>query len=146
MIDAFNFEPFEETIHMFKWLHPDPTEAIKTAFQENLNSQVSGSVLTKLHIVNSPQWLSGGIRQEDDEDKVILVRAGVAFSFILNVQDASDVVHELTGVYSWVAVNMNKNEETKQRTWFDLNGTLEEFGSKGILATRVYFETNEDEQ
>ena len=145
MSKSFNFEQFEETIHMFKWLHPDPTEAIKEAFQENLSSQVSGSVLTKLHVTDNPQWLSGGVRREDDEEKIILVRAGVAFSFLLNVQDADEVVHELNGVYSWVSVNMNNPEETKQRTWFDLNGTLEEFGSNGLLATRVYFESNESE-
>jgi hypothetical protein len=37
---------------------------------------------------------------------------------------------------------MNSPDNIAQRTWMDLNGTIEQFGSEGELAHRVYFETD----
>jgi hypothetical protein len=142
MIENFYFENFEESKHMLEWLHPDPFEALKSEFQSNLEQQVPGSILLGLHVTGNPQWLTGGIRQDDDDSKIILVRAAVAFSFELSVKTPENIIYDLSGIYSWAAVNMNSPENIAQRTWMDLNGTIEQFGSEGELAHRVYFETD----
>lgn len=125
---------------MLEWLHSDPFEAIKSEFQSNLEQQVPGSVLLGLHVTGKPEWLTGGIKKEEDDSAIILVRTAVAFPFELSVKTHENDAHDLFGVYSWAAVNMNSAENIAQRTWMDLNGTIKQFGSEGELARRVYFE------
>lgn len=141
MNEAFNFEFFNETKHMLEWLHPEPFEAIKLNFEENLNQQVPGSVLLSLEVIDKPQWLTGAIPIEGDEGNARLKRVGVAFSFSLSARTPENIVHNIKGVYTWVGVNMDNREEEIQRSWVDIDGTLEEFGSEGALIQRVYLET-----
>ena len=143
MVDNYNFEQFDETTHMLDWFHPSPIEAIKSQFRESLDEQVKGSVLLGLHVIDKPQWLTGAIPQENDESKAVLVRLALAFIFKLSVSTPEGETHDLEGVYTWASVNMNDPQQKKQRTWMDLNGTLEEFGSNGALSERLYFGTEE---
>lgn len=143
MINNFDFSEFNETKHMLEWLHPNAIDAIRDAFSENLNTQVKNSELLGLHVTAKPDWLTGTRPKGDDESKAILIRVGLAFSFELSVKTPEGVVHDLKGVYSWVSVNMDDPENIAQRTWTDLDGELNEYGSEGYLKERVYFEVDE---
>ncbi|MET0534304.1 MAG: hypothetical protein ABW171_08775, partial [Steroidobacter sp.] len=105
-----------------------------------LHQQVAGSKLLGLKVQGEPEWLTGAVRREEDLEQAILVRTGVAFEFLLSVKTPDGTVHELAGVFSWVAVHLNDPANTKHRTWFDVNGDLATFGAHGELNVRLYFE------
>jgi hypothetical protein len=135
-----DFSPLAETEHMFQWLAEEPYEAIRSEVDAILKEQVPGSQLASFRALSEPQWLTGARTSEEDPEHGILVRTGVAFQFALHVQNENGDVSEFGGVFSWVGVCLDDPPNAKQRVWFDVNGTLEEFGSDGELRERVYFE------
>ncbi|MCA9032137.1 MAG: hypothetical protein KDA69_16990 [Planctomycetaceae bacterium] len=134
-----DFSLLEPSAHMLAWLSDDYQAAVRDEILNALRKQVPGSTLEALSVTSDPQWLTGAIPSEDDPDKAILVRTGVAFEISLVVQEPSGESHHLEGVYSWVGVNLNDAEAVQQRIWFDIGGKLLEFGSAGELAARMYF-------
>ncbi len=143
MKQDLNFDQLDDTRHMLEWFHPEPIRELIASIEEILANQVSGSRLTKLHVTDKPHWLTGLKRQNENDEKGILVRVGLCFAFVLNVLSPDAINHELSGTYTWVSVNMDEPGNIKQRTWFDIDGTLEELGSKAELSNRVYFEIEE---
>ena len=135
-----DFSKLSSTEHMLKWLSDDPFNAIRTEVESILRQQVPGARLTKFCVTSEPQWLTGGRPDDDDPDKVILVRTGVAFEFFLVVQEPIGPVHELQGTYSWVGIHLDDPIEGKFRVWLDLDATLETQGAEGELMGRMYFE------
>ena len=134
-----DFSRLDPTAHMLEWLSEDYRSAIRKEIVDALGKQVPGTSLDEFNVTSDPQWLSGAIRSEDDPNKAILVRTGVAFEFTLVATEPTGVSHQLHGVYSWVGVNLNDSEAAQQRMWFDIGGTLDQFGSDGELAERMYF-------
>jgi hypothetical protein len=133
-----DFSKLHQTEHMFKWLADQPFQAIRDQIESILQQQVSDSELKTLRITSEPQWLSGAKKLSADDSKVILVRAAMAFEFELTVETNGEIV-ELGGVFSWAAVDLDQPGQRLDRNWFDINGTLETFGSQGELKQRVYF-------
>ena len=131
----------DATKHMCEWLADDPYKHIISTIEGMLDTQVKGSKITDFEVTSSPDWLSGGIPSVEDESKMILVRAGVAFEFKLRVK-TNDTDEALKGVYSWVGVHLNDVEKHQNKSWLDLNGTLKEFGSAGLLKMRIYIDKN----
>ena len=136
---AVDFSAFEPTDHMLKWLANDPYNVICTETERILARQVPGAQLLAFQVVAEPEWLTGGRRDEADPDKIIVVRTGVAFPFTLAVSEPSGVIQELHGVFSWVGANLDDSSQLQQRIWFDLGGTLEQYGASGELKDRLYF-------
>ena len=134
----FHHESLNETSHMFKWLHPDPFNEILNQIHDQLNEQVSGSKIISLKSVDKPEWLTGALRKEGEEGKAIVTRAGVAFKFNLIAQEPNGNSHNLVGVYTWIQNNMHDPKNLHQRIWFDINGKIENLGSNGLLAERIY--------
>lgn len=130
-----DFLKLEQTAHMFKWLAQEPFEKILKEVESMFKEQVADTILTSFVAMSEPQWLSGGLRTEDDENKVILVRAAVAFECDFTLESSSGA-YDLKGIFSWVGVNLNTTPI--QQTWMDIDGTLEEFGSEGELKVRIY--------
>ena len=128
--------PFDDTMHMLEWLHPEPLAEIKGDFEKWVSEQSPGSEVVWLKVVQPPQWLTGGRKTEDGDGQVILVRTGVAFAFRTRVRGASRAMHNLSGVFTWVAWDMDTKPQ--QRLWIDLDGTLDELGGAGKLAIRIY--------
>ncbi len=137
-----DLKKLEPTLHMLRWLSEDPFRTIVEEITSILNRQVPGSILHRFHVVSEPDWLTGALPSSDDPSKVILVRTGVAFPFELSVETPAKELFELCGVFSWVGINLNLPGQAKQRTWFDIDGDMQSFGSKGALRERVYFEAN----
>ncbi len=129
----------ESTQHMFKWLADEPYAFIRSNIEGLLREQVADSRLVVLRATSDPHWLSGGRKMEEDDTKMVLMRAGVAFEFDLTVE-AQGKTHRLTGVYTWVCVHLDEPAKRQQRVWLDISGTLAQFGTDGELKTRIYFE------
>jgi hypothetical protein len=139
-MDMNDFSKLQPTEHMLKWLAEDPYAAIYTEVEQILNKQVPGSQLLSFEVTSDPQWLTGGRRSEDNPNQVILVRTGVAFAFTLQVREPAGPTHKLHGVYSWVGTHLDEPANRKQRVWFDLDVSLETYGSAGELKSRLYFD------
>jgi hypothetical protein len=135
-----DFSKLEPTKHMLEWLADEPFDAIRNEVQRILQQQVPGSRLKMFRVESEPQWLTGARPGNDDTDKAILVRTGVAFEFTLIVQEPNGQTHKLQGTYSWVGANLDDPYAAKQRLWLDLGTTLETHGSKGELMARMYFD------
>lgn len=134
-----DFSQLKKTEHMLKWFADDPYSTLRSSIEDSLKQQVPDSRLTALRVLSEPQWLTGGLPSESDTNKIILVRSGVAFEVALTVESGGQS-HQLSGVYTWVSVHLDKPGQHKQRVWMDLDGKLEQFGSEGELKTRIYFE------
>ena len=134
-----DFAKLKETEHMLQWFADEPYAAIRSSIEDMLKEQVADSRLTKLSVLSEPQWLTGARPSEADSSKAILIRSGVAFEFGLSVESQGKA-HQLTGVFTWVAVHLDRPGLHKHRVWIDINGTLTAFGSEGELKNRVYFE------
>lgn len=134
-----DFAKLKQTEHMLKWFADDPYAAMRSSIEDSLKQQVADSRLTMLRVLSEPQWLTGALPSEGDSSKAILVRSGVAFEVALTVETRGQS-HQLSGVFTWVAVHLDKPGQHKQRVWMDLDGKLAQFGSEGELKTRVYFE------
>jgi hypothetical protein len=132
-----DYTQLKETEHMLKWLADQPYAAIRSNIEGILRQQVPDSQLATLQVLSEPQWLTGARKPDGGSDKAILVRTGVAFEFGLAVETAGKT-HQLSGVFTWVGVDLDKPGQHKHRVWMDLNGNLETFGSEGALKTRVY--------
>ena len=134
-----DFAQLKQTEHMLQWFADDPYAAIRSSIDDMLKQQVSDSRLMILRVLSKPQWLTGARPSDTDRNQAILVRSGVAFEFDLSVESGGQT-HQLSGVFTWVAVHLDKPGQHKHRVWMDLSGSLEKFGSEGELKTRVYFE------
>ena len=134
-----DFTKLKQTEHMLLWFADEPYAAIRSSVEDMLKEQVADSRLTSFSVLSDPQWLTGARPSDTDDSKAILVRSGVAFEFGLSVESQGQS-HQLSGVFTWAAVHLDKPGQHKHRVWIDLNGTLVRFGSEGELKNRVYFE------
>lgn len=138
-----DFGKLHDTRHMLEWLADAPEAAIRECVEDILCQQVPGSRLDTFAVTSDPDWLTGARPGEDDPSKAVLVRCAVAFEFALRVTDPSDASFDLRGVFTWAAARLDQPGGAISRVWFDLDGTLAEFGSDGELKLRVYFDHDE---
>jgi hypothetical protein len=132
-----DFTKLESSKHMFKWLSSEPNKVIREEVERGLLEQVEDSVLNYFQVTSVPHWLTGAIPTKEDNTLGKLSRTGVAFEFLLSVT-GSGVTHELTGVFTWVGVNLHKPGEQLVKYWIDIGGTLAQFGEDGVLKNRIY--------
>lgn len=140
-----NFSRLEQTKHMLEWLNDDPYSAIVTMAENVFSQQVSGSKIVEFVVTSEPDWLTGGLPEADNPDKMVLVRAAVAFECAIKIGSPDGQLHELQWVFTLAGVNLNNDRLRSQRLWVDLGGVLEEFGSQGALMTRVYFDVDSED-
>ena len=129
-----NFEKLIATKHMLQWFSDKPFEDIAAKVEQMFSKQSPNTKLLAFEVTSDPQWLTAA-KKGDNDEQVILVRAGLAFTcdFILQDDNGS---YNLQGVFTWVAVNLDTRP--KLQTWMDLDGTLQEFGVEGWLKDRIY--------
>jgi hypothetical protein len=135
-----DFSALDASQHMLEWFDDNPYAAIRREIIVMLDGQVQGSILLHLNVSGPPDWLSTGRPGNDDPEKAVLVRAGLAFPIELQVATPNDGEHLLTGIYTWVATGMDTPGARRQRVWLDLDGNLKTFGSDGLLRERLYFD------
>lgn len=133
-----DFTKLEETKYMFEWFTPDPFKVIYADLVKTLNDRVEGTEVLSLKVTTSPEWLTGVKPKDDDPDKSILTKAGVAFEVEAEAKSSDGQLHLLTGVFTWVGLNFST--KLKHLFWFDLGKTLETHGKEGELLSRIYSE------
>jgi len=132
-----NFQALGDTRHMLQWLADEPYEEIRSSVESILREQVADSRLIDFAVTSEPDWLTVGTRSPDNSDAIILNRTATAFEFCLHVSGGGQI-HELHGVYTWAAWHLDHDGEgPNQRVWFDIGGTLAEFGKDGKLPERL---------
>ena len=132
-----NFQALDDTRHMLQWLADEPYEEIRSSIESILREQVADSRLIDFAVTSEPDWLTVGTRSPDNPDAIILNRTATAFEFCLHVSGGGQI-HELHGVYTWAAWHLDHDgEEPNQQVWFDIGGTLAEFGKDGKLPERL---------
>lgn len=124
---------------MFDLMSDEPFMQIQTDITDLITQQADGALITRFSAIGEPDWLSLG-RRDDNGENAVLMRLGVAFEFELDVTTPEYGDHALIGVYTWVANGLDSTDEQKQRIWMDLDGTLSDYGSNGLLRERIYLE------
>ena len=128
-----DFKKLIETEHMLKWFSNNPFEEIISTITEMFVKQSASTKMLNFEITNEPEWLSGG--KEIEDNKMILVRSGMAVSCEFTLQD-NNGTYNLNGILTWVGVNLDTNPRTNM--WMDLDGNIEDFGKNGLLKSRIY--------
>ena len=128
-----NFDKLMATKHMLDWFSEEPFEQITATVERMFNKQAPNTKLLSFEVTSEPQWITGG--KKTDDDKVILVRSGVAFTFDFTLKNDTDT-YNMNAVFTWIGANLDSNPSTKM--WVDLDGTLDEFGENGLLTERIY--------
>jgi hypothetical protein len=116
------------------WVGGDPRAVVREEVERCFAQQVAGSVLERLTITRDPRYLTGG-RRAADPTKIVVVRAALAAPFAALVRDPQGGLHEVIGVFSWVAVGL---EGTDRRDRFYLD--LDEDAAQAVdrLTERIY--------
>ncbi|WP_101789074.1 hypothetical protein [Nonomuraea indica] len=131
-----DFTPLTDPDHWLGWLGDDPAAAVRASIAEILGEQVPGSVLEWIKVLGTPEFLTGGRRDPDDPDKVVVVRAALALPFALSVCPPGGERSVLQGVFSWAAAGLDRPGGRRDSVWFDLGAGLEE--ATGLLRDRIY--------
>ena len=131
-----NFQLLDDTQHMLQWLADEPYAEIRRSIESILREQVADGRLLDFAVTSPPDWLTVGTRSESNPEAVTINRTAVAFEFCLHVSGGGRT-HELQGVYSWAAWHLDGSGEPNQQVWFDIGGTLAEFGKDGALLERL---------
>jgi hypothetical protein len=124
------------------WLGDDPAAAIRASIAKCLAEQVEGSTITWLKVLASPRYLTAGKRAGIDEQRsdhvdLIVTRAGIAIPFALSVASPPDKRHTLLGVFTWVAVDLDRPTARRDRVWLDLDGDFD--WAEAELEGRLHF-------
>jgi hypothetical protein len=133
-----NFSKLEETKYMFEWFCKDPFDGIFNDISKTLSDRVEGTQTLSVTVKSPPDWLTAVKPKEDDPDKSILTRAGVAFEVEIEASSRDGQMHLLTGIFSWVGLRFDG--DFKHLLWFDLGVNLETHGKDSELLSRIYSE------
>ena len=132
-----DFKRLDSSSHMLKWIFSDAHKAIWHEIEEILKDQVETSELKRLWVTSTPQWLTTGPRRDDNEEAITVNACAFAFEFELDVAAEPEQIHTLAGVFSFVALNLHFPKEKRfYRSWFDIEGALDQLGSEGELKHR----------
>jgi hypothetical protein len=138
-----DYERLESPDHWLGWLPgSSPGLTIRQAIERRLADHVPGSRIEWLKVIDDPAFLTGGVRSPEDSDtdpgfvRMTLRRAALAVPFALAVltPDGHRYVH--TGVFSWVAVHLDKPDQRRDRMWFELGASRADAAED--LKRRIY--------
>ncbi|MGW0796474.1 hypothetical protein [Streptomyces sp. NPDC002692] len=131
-----DFSRLTDPDHWLGWLGDDPAAAVREGIEESLRAQVADAVVEWVKILEAPRFLTGGRRHTEDEQVMLVTRAGLAAAFALSVRSTQHGRSTLLGVFSWVAAHLSEPQGRKDRTWFDLGVGLDWAGER--LGERIY--------
>jgi hypothetical protein len=124
----------ESPDHWLGWLSDQPGLAIRESLEGIFDTQVPGSVLEWLKIIDEPVFLTAARRLPDDPDRVIATRAALAVPFALGVRPPDGGAAILTGVFSWAAAGLDGERADQVR--LDLGMSRED--AEIALKERIY--------
>ncbi|MFC9927857.1 hypothetical protein [Streptomyces sp. NPDC127190] len=131
-----DFAKLVDSQHWLGWLGEQPAVAVRDSIAGILADQVAGADLEWIKILDVPRYLTAGRPRPDDASRLVVTRAGIALSFALGVTSPGREREILQGVFSWVAVGLDRPGERKDRVWFDLRADLD--WAETQLRERIY--------
>ena len=131
-----DFSKLSESGHWLGWLGEAPSAAVREGIAELLDEQVAGAVLEWVKVPDAPRYLTGGRLQPGDQSRLVVTRAGLALPFVLSVSTPDGSRDTLTGVFSWVSVNLDRPRARQDQVWLDLRADLDE--AEETLRSRIY--------
>jgi hypothetical protein len=131
-----DFTKLTEANHFWAWLPDEPAAAVRESVAGLLAEQVPGAVLEWMKVTGDPEVLTGGRRSGDDDQRIIVVRTGVALPFALSVRTPQRHREILWGVFTWVASSLDKPQQRRDRVWLDLRVHID--WAKERLSARIY--------
>lgn len=139
IMSNFNFDKLKTTEHMLKWLADKPYLFILKTVTDMLNHRIAGTIVQSFLVTSEPEWITGLLACQEDDQHKIVTRAGCAFECAMYVQTTKKL-HYLTGVYSCVILYLDKPKLAREKTWLDLDTDLSLIGAQGELKKRLYFD------
>ncbi|WP_234343690.1 hypothetical protein [Streptomyces sp. NRRL F-5123] len=130
-----DFAKLTGTDHWLGWLGDDPAGAVRGGILDCLLPQVPTAVLEWVKILDEPRFLTFARRRPDDEESIVVTRAGLTVSFALSVVGGAKR-EVLTGAFSWAAVRLDRPGGRKDRFWLDLWTDLDPAAEQ--LRERIY--------
>ena len=115
-----DFARLEQPDHWLGWLPDTPARSVRGQLQDLLASQVEGSVLDWVKIIEEA-FLTVAVRSAADPQQFIIRRCGLAAIFALGVRPPQRQLEILTGAFTWAAVGLDEPGHRRDRTWFEPN-------------------------
>jgi hypothetical protein len=103
-----DFSPLSNTDLWLGWLGDDPVATVRSEIEVVLQKQVPSARLRWVRILDTPYYLMGGRKQDEEPNTMLTTRAVVALLFELEVESLTGL-ERLTGVFSWVATRMDRD-------------------------------------
>jgi hypothetical protein len=128
-----DFTALTEADHWLDWLGDNPAQAVRDEIARMLRQQVPTAALEWVRLLDKPYFLTGGRKQFNDPNKLIVKRAALAVPFELQVRSEGGV-EQLRGVFSWVATGLNA--ERNDCAYLDLGVEME--WASMMLKARIY--------
>lgn len=128
-----DFSPLDPSKHWLDWLGPSPSQAVRSEIESMLRKQVASAVLDWVRLLGAPKYLTGGRKDPEDENKLIVTRTAIAVQFELQVSSPNRV-DRLYGVFSWVASGLDSKR--RDRMYLDLDTELS--AAEELLMSRIY--------
>jgi hypothetical protein len=126
----------ENRDHWFGWLPDSPGKAVRSALENGVSKQVPGTIIEWVKIIEEPEFLTGGPRQSDDSEKIVVRRAALAVKFALSVRPPNGKREFVVGSFSWVATGLDSPGSRRDRTWFDVGMGMTK--AAALLQERVW--------
>ncbi|MEU8777063.1 hypothetical protein [Streptomyces sp. NPDC048606] len=120
-----DFARLTDPDHWLGWLGERPAVAVRESIEGILREQVPDAVLEWFKVPEVPRYLTGARRGTDGANTVLVTRAGIAVPFALSVVSPGRRREILQGVFTWVAVGLDRPDGRKDRVWFDLRAGLD---------------------
>jgi hypothetical protein len=130
-----DFALFQDTKHQLEMLGISYDDLI-TETERLLSLQIPDTKLTEIKLINTPHWLLT-VGNENKKGLAPVRRAACAMDFSSTVSASTLNKTSLNFILSFSFVDVGLPTVAHQ-FWIDINGTLDEFGDKGELLSRLY--------
>ena len=134
-----DFSRLDDSEHMLSWLGPDPYAHILDEVESLLGGMAEGAQLVRFEAMDNAEFITGAASSADvPGDDLVWAKSIFAFPFKLTVNAPGRGHDDLDGVYSKAAIGLHRPPgEQNSQVWFDLNGTMAEFGEFELMKQRL---------
>jgi hypothetical protein len=101
-----------------------------------LAEQVEGTTGGWMQVIQEPVFLTGGRRDPDDPDMIVVTRAALAVPLAFSAVPPVGETEILTGVLSWAAAGLDLEDGRTDAAWLDLG--MGRAQAETLLQQRVY--------
>lgn len=131
-----DFTRLESPDHWLGWLPDTPAPAVRASIERVIAEQVPAATVPWIKVIDTPAFLTGGVRDLRDSERIVVRRAGLAVSFALAAVSPGGRIDVLTGVFTWVATGLDAPAGRVDRVWFDLGMRRQQ--AEDLLERRIF--------